>query len=458
MDNNDLKYPVLRSANISQLDILKGLRKGDVGVDLALLQKVASPRSLEMKLRLALLLTGGLAIYVMRGDYIPILFAVFHLFTALGYRLVLSRQSTVVPVARFGSLALADFINVLVYALAILYFGTSETNSYLILALIMFVGFYLHTLGERSRVMVLFVNDVTLQMLLLAALIGWLWSLYGGGDGAGALNRNDMWILTVGTVALHLYFLMLCGYIRRARRFLQDAQDQRVADERLLAIGQLSGGIAHDFNNMLTAVLGNIELVRLTADPVEREKLMNEAESAARHGAELTSQLLAYSRKAQLRPREVDVTDMLNLCLPTIRARLSGDQKIDIDLSPSNLPKVFIDVQQFCSVIISLIDNAVQAMDARGVITLTLMPSYALGELGVSIELRDSGKGISPEILPMVFEPYFTTKPKGQGSGLGLAMARGIVEQSGGRMEIDSQVGLGTTVRIYLPEADSLRG
>ncbi|WP_419411384.1 sensor histidine kinase [Primorskyibacter sp. 2E107] len=348
---------------------------------------------------------------------------------------------------------MGDLVSVAVFGATILYFGTSHDPVFVILAFLLFAGFYMHSLGERSQIMMLLSNDILLQAVVLALQVVWIWRSYLAGEHPAVFTLGNTLIMMFGILGLHVYFLMLCRSIRRTRRQVMEAQERRIADERLLAIGQLSGGIAHDFNNMLTAVLGNIELMRLTENHEERQSLMDEAEVAARSGANLTAQLLAYAGRAHLRPRKVDLVAMVNESVEAIKPVLKPKQTLRVLVrNEADLPPVLIDAGQFTSVLEQLLDNAADATPDDGVITVTVR---GLGPKGASVEVRDTGTGISAEILPLVFEPYFTTKPKGHGTGLGLAMARGIIEQSGGQLKISSESGVGTDALITLPAANT---
>ena len=233
--------------------------------------------------------------------------------------------------------------------------------------------------------------------------------------------------------------------------------------QKMEAIGRLSGGIAHDFNNLLTAIRGYSELLlkELHGSPLRGD--VEEIFNAADRAATLTGQLLAFSRRQILSPeivvlnqRVMDMSRMLN--------RLIGEHiAIDLHLA-SDLWSVRADAAQLEQVLVNLALNARDAMPQGGRLGIeTANRDVKAGEAealeimpGAYVELhvRDTGNGISPDVLGRIFEPFFTTKPKGAGTGLGLSMVYGFVKQSGGAIKVDSAPGRGTTFSLLLPRTD----
>jgi len=231
--------------------------------------------------------------------------------------------------------------------------------------------------------------------------------------------------------------------------------------QRLEAVGQLTSGVAHDFNNLLMVVLGNIRQMQKTlADPVVQRRLEMMAQAAER-GAQLTAQMLAFSRRQRLEPRAVDLNDTVRSMRDLLQATMGGSVRIETALQP-DLWAAMIDPTQIELVILNLAINARDAMDVGGTLTVETA-NVALGEpvrpeepaVGdyVMVAVTDTGSGMSPEVLAKVFEPFFTTKEVGKGSGLGLSQVFGLAKQSGGGVRIDSAPGRGTSVRVFLPRA-----
>jgi len=252
--------------------------------------------------------------------------------------------------------------------------------------------------------------------------------------------------------------------------YFRDVTEQRELEsrlrqsQRLEAVGQLTGGIAHDFNNLLTVIIGNAEMlaVRLETDDTLRP-LAELTLAAAERGADLTHRLLAFARRQPLEPKTVDV----NLLLGNMDALLRRTLGEQIELrwvGAKRLCKAFIDASQLEGAILNLCINARDAMPKGGHITVEtgnvmLDAAYAGKHLEVTpgeyvmVAVSDNGTGMTPDVLARAFEPFFTTKGQGQGSGLGLSMVHGFVKQSGGHVKIYTEVGHGTSVKLYLPRA-----
>ena len=243
---------------------------------------------------------------------------------------------------------------------------------------------------------------------------------------------------------------------------LKTLEAQFVQSQKMQAIGQLAGGVAHDFNNLLTAITGHCDLLLLRHDKGDENfaDLTQIAQNANR-AASLVGQLLAFSRKQTLQP-EVNHLEQTLADLTHLLNRLVGDNyRLDV-INGEDLDAIRVDNQQFEQVIMNLVVNARDAMDGGGVITVetkylrldsALVRDRATVPVGdyVSVEVSDNGVGIPEHKLQKVFEPFYTSKPVGEGTGLGLSTVYGIVKQSGGFVFADSVVGEGTTFRLLFP-------
>jgi two-component system cell cycle sensor histidine kinase/response regulator CckA len=247
-----------------------------------------------------------------------------------------------------------------------------------------------------------------------------------------------------------------------------DATEQKALEvkfaqsHKMEAVGQLAGGVAHDFNNVLTAIIGFSDLLLQThrpTDPAYRD-IMN-IKSSANRAAGLVRQLLAYSRRQTLQAEVLELSELITDLAPLLNKSLG--EKIALKILPGrDLWHVKVDKTQLTQVIINLAVNARDAMPDGGTLTIrsrnvTERESLKLAEQAITageyllIEVADTGVGIPPDVLGKIFEPFFTTKEVGKGTGLGLSTVYGIVKQTGGYVFVDSEVGKGTTFRVYLP-------
>lgn len=232
--------------------------------------------------------------------------------------------------------------------------------------------------------------------------------------------------------------------------------------QKLEAIGQLTGGVAHDFNNLLTIILANAELLTEQLSDQAQLRLMAEMTvTAAERGAELTQRLLAFARRQPLNPKLIDINQLVVGMEGMLRRTLS--EAIDIKFAQAGgLWSVELDPGQFETALLNLAVNARDAMPQGGYLTIEtanimLDDDYAASHQEVTagqyimVSISDNGKGMPPEVVTKAFEPFFTTKEMGKGTGLGLSMAYGFVKQSGGHIKIYSEVGEGTTIKLYFP-------
>ena len=241
-------------------------------------------------------------------------------------------------------------------------------------------------------------------------------------------------------------------------------EDRLRQSQKLEAVGQLTGGVAHDFNNLLTVIIGNAELLqdelvlgsrlRMNADMIAK---------AADRAADLTNRLLAFSRKQPLQPRILNVGDLVRDMQAMLQRTLGADIGIDC-ITPGDLWQTEVDPGQLETALLNLVINARDAMSGGGMLTIesrnvlldddyvSSEPTLVAGRY-VMIAVSDTGQGIAPDMINRVFEPFFTNKEVGKGTGLGLSMVYGFVQQSGGHVRIYSELGHGTTVKLYFRAA-----
>ena len=240
-----------------------------------------------------------------------------------------------------------------------------------------------------------------------------------------------------------------------------DVTDRRAVEERLRqtqkieAIGQLTGGVAHDFNNLLMVISGGLDMIERHSDPARLARVRAGMRQAVERGSGLSRQLLAFSRRQALRPEPVDLRYQIGGMQELLDRSLRGDVQVRTDLDQDLWP-VEVDPGELELVILNLAVNARDAMPEGGTITIraTNVPCLLDQELRgdfVRLSVSDTGTGMPPDVVARVFEPFFTTKEVGKGSGLGLAQTHGFAQASGGTVRIDSVLGAGTEIALFLP-------
>lgn len=244
------------------------------------------------------------------------------------------------------------------------------------------------------------------------------------------------------------------------------AEEQLRQSLKMEAVGQLTGGIAHDFNNMLTGVIGSLDLMRSRIENARYQELgrfMDAAQTSAKRAASLTQRLLAFSRRQSLEATNVEVNPLIDSLSDLLERSITEQIDLVLELHQP-LDQARVDINQLESALLNLAINARDAMPQGGRLTIGTRMANVDAETArrfnclhgryIAIEVRDTGIGIAPEQLNKVFEPFYTTKPIGQGTGLGLSMVYGFAQQSRGFVQLASQVGHGTAVTLFLPRAD----
>lgn len=241
-----------------------------------------------------------------------------------------------------------------------------------------------------------------------------------------------------------------------------EMREQLLQSQKMKSIGQLTGGVAHDFNNLLAVILGNLELLRDDNDPAAQTGMIEAAITATLRGADLTRNMLAFARKAPLRPEVMDLNRVVRDAKNWMARALPESVVVETSLLAGLWP-VEADRTSLESALLNLTLNARDAMEGQGNLTIETAnvrideayidsrhEELAPGRY-VMVAVSDTGPGIPDEVIGSIFEPFFTTKPPGVGSGLGLAMTVGFMQQSGGTVQVYSEIGVGTTFKLYFP-------
>ena len=250
---------------------------------------------------------------------------------------------------------------------------------------------------------------------------------------------------------------------RQTQKALEEAREALFQAQKMEAVGQLTGGVAHDFNNLLQAISGSLEVVerRLAAGRTDVGQHVAAARTAMDRATALTQRLLAFARRQPLKPEYTNLNTLVPEMRDLIQKSVGEAVQVELRLAQELWP-IWADANQVESALLNLAINARDAMPNGGRLTVEtsnthLDAAYVGSEPGVQpgdyvmLAVTDTGTGMSPDVLTRAFEPFFTTKPVGQGTGLGLSQLYGFVQQSGGHVRIESEVGRGTSVKLYLP-------
>jgi signal transduction histidine kinase/CheY-like chemotaxis protein len=256
--------------------------------------------------------------------------------------------------------------------------------------------------------------------------------------------------------------------LERQRAAIDELNQKLTQSQKMEAMGQLTGGVAHDFNNLLTVILGNAEhLAERLAAHKELHKVAESIATAAERGSDLTRSLLAFARKQPLMPKDIDIAEKILGMEQLLRRTLGEHIECEFRLDP-NLWQASVDPGQLASALLNLVLNARDAMPLGGKLTVEVQ-NTSLDEADVDVNgearpgdyvmvaVTDTGTGMTAEVASRAFEPFFTTKEVGKGTGLGLSMVYGFAQQSGGAMQIRSDPGRGTVVRLFFPRVGAPR-
>ena len=242
---------------------------------------------------------------------------------------------------------------------------------------------------------------------------------------------------------------------REAQLKLEQMQKHLAESQKLDALGQLTGGVAHDFNNLLMIISGSVHTLKRSAgkDP-KTQRAIAAIENATKRGAALTGQLLTFARRQSVNPERISLVERIEAIRQVLDTGVGSAVQLAFNLAPDSWP-VMVDIAEFETALVNLVINARDAVSAGGTITIfahnqTTLEGMHAGDF-VAIGVEDTGQGIAPDILSKIFDPFFTTKPVGKGTGLGLSQVHGFAHQAGGTVSVQSELGKGTKVTIFLP-------
>lgn len=430
---------------------LKGRKISDLRYDLSIIKKVDSIGNKDHLARFVILLVLGVTIGLTHALWVPLgLFAVYLAALAL-HAFTVSKMPRVVGSAGMAVVVASNaLVQVMTFAPALYLWGQADFELKCV-GLFMVAGKMVNSMSERSEDRVLVVTDV------LAMALGVVAFYVSFADETHMVSDKNL--LGIGFVLILAYFLNGVVSVRRARQRLRRAQAKVTEAQKMEAVGRLTGAMAHDFNNLLTSVLGNLELAHEVETLEEKLVLCGNAHASAERAARLTAQLLAFARRAPLDPQDVDLAVFLASTRALLQGVLAGAATLEIG-SLSGQGMVRVDPALLETALVNLVLNAREAMQTPGRVTLSLRQVQVTARTAgldlapgsyVGLEVSDTGAGIPKRLQARVLEPFFSTKPVGGGSGLGLSMAKGFAEQSGGGLMLRSEEGHGTEVTLLFP-------
>lgn len=427
--------------------------------DLTAMKRLETWRGVEYRHRIIVMLVCGLACFIALDAWEILAIIGIYLAYMQFWHFTIIRLPDQIDQSVFKFLIIGAIVYSVLFGIIILYCWIRPEPVMKFAAILGMVGLMLNSATHRSEECMLTISD------FISAFVMAMFMAFDFAKTTTSTASAVFFCFLMLAILGYYYTLLVAG--AHTRKILRRAQQVEIRQQKIQALGQLTGGVAHDFNNLLTVIIGNLDMRKAMYPDAVQDELLDEVEMAAHRAAELTSQLLAFSRRSPLEPETVDLALVADHAQVMLNRLLPATHSLLIRPRPG-VPDVVVDAGKLETVIINLAINARDAMPDGGEIVISfhhdpnhtgLIPSQEGPALrqGDLVELRvtDHGEGIAPEIMKQVLEPYFTTKSVGKGSGLGLPMAFGFAEQSGGTLTINSTVGVGTQVSVWLPVAPS---
>lgn len=426
------------------------------GYDLRMMKALDRQSWGERLIRLVCFVVLGAAIWVQSAIWTPLVWTPIYFGTLAFNSWVLRRVPDRIGGRGLLGLALLLFLDSAIYVAIAVFFWGQLGLLYPTIAVIMMAGYMLNSTSDHCEEPVLLAID-------LVAVSGMVVGI--GVLAVGKIETGAWAILVSGLGLLVVYFAMSVLSTARVRKQSRLDQARLAESQKMEAIGRLTGGVAHDFNNLLTAVIGNLELSEVVEDAAEKAELACEARKAAQRAATLTAQLLAFAKRAPLSPQVIDLAAFLRRLHGQLMTELAGRGRLVLDTSVA--ADLRVDPGQLRVALLNLVRNAGEALEDTGEVRIDVWTAELPGTdralegldlppgFYVGLSICDTGRGVKPANLGRIAEPFFTTKPVGAGSGLGLSMARGFAEQSGGALVLASVEGEGTQVWLLFPRVDT---
>ena len=395
----------------------------------------------DLVARHAVVLTCGVALWFATEQAIMLVWAFGYLLLNILYVSFLRHQSGPTSTQQL-TLAAAWSIGIaLWYGAMVVYIATLSHGDFLILAACGVVGAALHSLSQNSELSASAYVDL-FAVLVPAIGVAFVAAMIPESFGIGLATL-------LGALCVIAYFVLAFHQIMSDRKKLKERMLADVQDQKMRALGQLTSGVAHDFNNLLAIVIANLELSQQDDRNADNVKYLSEAQLAAQSGANLVKQLMAYVRQSNLRTQDISVADVLSRLALVIPRVLPAHIHFHLTHQEDGLG-IQCDPAMLETAVINLIINARDAIgESEGEIRVAVVPEPQSGLM--NIRVMDTGPGMEVDTLEQASEPFFTTKPFGQGSGLGLSMVKGFAEQSGGELTLRNRPNGGFAANIALP-------
>lgn len=411
----------------------------------------------EILWRWSLVMLAAISLTFATGRYLFAIWGAVYLLMDRSYLRYLASLASPVDRTQFITALMLSWTTSGLFIAMPIYLMTSDVSSLRFIAICGFLAMCLHSLLRHRGLIHLAVWDC---IQIMAGTIVLLWTTV-----RDVSNVIDDILIGVGAVTLLLYYGMNYLGISKLRTRLRTAEEMRAEAQKMEAVGRLTGGVAHDFNNILTVVIGNLDLYHELENKADRDFVIREAFAAAERGATLTSQLLSFSRRAQLNPETIDLQEFLSSLGTMFDRVLPETVTLRIDDAPAGLT-CHADRNQLASAMLNLVINARDAMGEKGQILVFARPVTYPGLTATpprrqdgtvlsgpycAISVCDTGPGIPEELSAEVLTPFFTTKPIGKGSGLGLPMVLGFAEQTEGAFTLTNKARGGLEAQLVLP-------
>jgi signal transduction histidine kinase len=334
-------------------------------------------------------------------------------------------------------------------------------------AMYLSIGLTRQLLDQTYPVLTIVLGGLVLGRRHLWSIYALLFAMFCGGAIVDVLHLTAVayarpWIGAANLPSLAMSYFAITFVVDRCVKALHDemqwreqAQESLLHAQKMETVGRLAGGVAHDFNNVLAVIAGYADQVRDSSDPRRLRDAVGGIALAAKRGAAVTRKLLSFSRRETIRPELIELDATIRETLPMLRQLFVSTQRVTFQNDCGAPMHVRVDRGQLELSLLNIAANARDAMGHDGHFDITLRPWSLDGARAVAVELRDDGAGMPEHVRARVFEPYYTTKPAGAGTGLGLAVVRDVVLAGGGQVEVESHVGLGTTIRLGLRPEDA---